>query len=430
MSKLARLVQRLDAETPNTVLLVEHNPSVQLALAGHLSRIEGMRVETAASTAQVEALLAFGGERFTCAVIDLELSDSGQDAVVDRIRGHGIPAIVLTHSIDERMRQQLRAGNVVDYVVNRNPADLEHVAYLAARLRENHQVKVIVADASSSFRSYAKWLLDNYRYTSFMAANGREAMNLLRRHPDVSLVLADFNMPGMSGIELIEAIRVDYRREDLAIIGLSDGSQPGLSAMMIKTGANDFLTKPFQVEEFYCRVTQNTNMIGYVRQIREAATRDFLTGLYNRRHVLEVGKVFYANACRGNVCMAAALIDADHFKHINDAHGHQVGDQALQAIAKAIQQTLRSGDLVGRYGGEEIVCLTLIKQPQDAPIAFERVREAVEAIQLRSNGVRVPVTVSVGVTTDRRGSLEQMIRRADEAVYQAKQAGRNRVFCV
>ena len=82
MSKLARLVQKVDAETPNTVLLVEHNPSVQLGLAGHLSRIEGMRVETAASTAQVEALLAFGGERFTCAVIDLELSDSGQDAVV------------------------------------------------------------------------------------------------------------------------------------------------------------------------------------------------------------------------------------------------------------------------------------------------------------------------------------------------------------
>ena len=128
--------------------------------------------------------------------------------------------------------------------------------------------------------------------------------------------------------------------------------------------------------------------------------------------------------------MAAALIDADHFKQINDTHGHQVGDQALQAIAKAVQHTLRTGDLVGRYGGEEIVCLTLIKQPQDAPIAFERVREAVAAIQLRSSGVRVPVSVSVGVTTDRRGSLEQMIRRADEAVYQAKQAGRNRVICL
>jgi len=171
-------------------------------------------------------------------------------------------------------------------------------------------------------------------------------------------------------------------------------------------------------------------MIGYVRQIREAATRDFLTGLYNRRHIFEVGHVFYSNACRGNVAMATALIDADHFKRINDSHGHQVGDQALRAIANAIQNTLRTGDLVGRYGGEEIVCLTLIKQPQDAPIAFERVREAVESIQLRAGGVRVPITVSVGVTTDRCTSLEQMIRRADEAVYQAKQAGRNRVVCL
>ena len=430
MSKLARLVQTVDAEAPNTVLLVEDSLPLRQALVGYLSRINGMRVETAASLEQTEALLAFGGERFACAVLDLELPDAPQGEIVEYIRGHGIPVIALASSIDGRMRRQVHAGNVIDYVVKRNPADLEHVAYLAARLRENHQVKVIVADGSSSFRGYLKWLLDNYRYTTFIAANGREALSLLQRHPDVSLVLTDFNMPVMNGMELIAAIRADHRREDLAIIGLSDGSQPGLSAMMIKSGANDFLTKPFEVEEFYCRVTQNTNMIGYVRQIREAATRDFLTGLYNRRYIFEVGNVFYSNASRGNVTMATALVDADHFKRINDTHGHQVGDQALRAIANAIQNTLRTGDIVGRYGGEEIVCLTLIKQPQDAPIAFERVREAVESIQLRADGVRVPITVSVGVTTDRCTSLEQMIRRADEAVYQAKQAGRNRVVCL
>jgi len=124
------------------------------------------------------------------------------------------------------------------------------------------------------------------------------------------------------------------------------------------------------------------------------------------------------------------VVDPDHFKRINDGHGHQVGDQALKEIARAIQKTLRTGDLIGRYGGEEFVCLTLIKRPQDAPIAFERVRRAVESINLRADGVRVPITVSVGVTIDRCASLEQMIRRANEAVYQAKEAGRNRVVCL
>jgi diguanylate cyclase (GGDEF)-like protein len=200
--------------------------------------------------------------------------------------------------------------------------------------------------------------------------------------------------------------------------------------MMLKVGANDFLAKPFQVEEFYCRVTQNTNLIACLRELREAAIRDSLTGLYNRRHIFEMGSAFYSNACRGNVCMAVALVDADHLKHINDTYGHQVGDQALRAIANAIQKTLRTGDMMGRYGDEEIVCLTLIKRPQDAPIAFERVRRAVEAIQLRVDRVRVPLTASIGVTTDRCDSLEQMIRRSDEGVQQAKEAGRNRVVCL
>jgi diguanylate cyclase (GGDEF)-like protein len=429
MSKLARLVQNLDPETPSTVLVVENNPALRQALVGHLSRVDGIRVETAATLSQAQELLAFGGDRFACAVLDLDLPDAAEGEMVDLVRAQGIPVIVLTGSVDESMRQQLLAGNVVDYILKRNAADLEHVADLVARLRENHQLKVIVVDGSASSRGHLKWLLDNYRYTTFMASNGRAALSLLKRHPDVSLVLIDFDLPVMDGLQLIEAIRAGYRREDLAIIGLSDGSQPGRSALMLKTGANDFLTKPFDAEEFYSRVTQNTNMIGYVRQIREAATHDFLTGLYNRRYIFEVGRAFYANACRGNVIMAAALVDADDFKQINDTHGHEVGDQALKAIARAIQKTLRTGDMVGRYGSQEIVCLTLIKQAKDAPIAFERVRKAVQSIKLLGSGVRVPITVSVGVTTDRCDSLEQMIRRADEAVSQAKEAGRNKVVC-
>jgi len=429
MTQLARL-PKFETETPNTVLVVEDSASLREALVAHLSRLDAIRVETADSLEQAQELLAFGGERFACAVLDLDLSEAVNGEILELVRSQGIPVIMLNASIDERTRQQMHAGNIVDYAVRRNISDLEHVAYLVGRLRENHRIKVIVADESASFRGHVKWLLENYRYTAYTAASGREVLRLLKRHPDVSLVLTDFNLPVMNGADLIEAIRADHHRDQLSIIGMSDGKRPGVSAMMLKVGANDFLAKPFQVEEFYCRVTQNTNLIACLRELREAAIRDSLTGLYNRRHIFEMGSAFYSNACRGNVCMAVALVDADHLKHINDTHGHQVGDQALRAIANAIQKTLRTGDMMGRYGDEEIVCLTLIKRPQDAPIAFERVRRAVEAIQLRVDRVRVPLTASIGVTTDRCYSLEQMIRRADEGVQQAKEAGRNRVVCL
>jgi diguanylate cyclase (GGDEF)-like protein len=232
----------------------------------------------------------------------------------------------------------------------------------------------------------------------------------------------------MNGLELVQAIRREHRREDLAVIGLSDTSKKGLSALLLKTGCNDFLAKPFEVEEFFCRVTQNTNMIRYVRQIRDQATRDFLTGVYNRRSLYEVGGHLYASAQRGSINLAAALVDADHFKKINDTWGHQVGDDALRRIASTMAGQLRKTDVVARYGGEEFVCLAPIREKGDEKILFERIRAAIAAIDLQVGDRSVQVAASIGVTTWLGDSIETMLKRADDALYEAKQAGRNRVI--
>jgi len=202
MTQLARL-PKFETETPNTVLVVEDSASLREALVAHLSRLDAIRVETADSLEQAQELLAFGGERFACAVLDLDLSEAVNGEILELVRSQGIPVIMLNASIDERTRQQMHAGNIVDYAVRRNISDLEHVAYLVGRLRENHRIKVIVADESASVRGHVKWLLENYRYTAYTAASGREVLRLLKRHPDVSLVLTDFNLPVMNGADLI-----------------------------------------------------------------------------------------------------------------------------------------------------------------------------------------------------------------------------------
>ena len=184
------------------------------------------------------------------------------------------------------------------------------------------------------------------------------------------------------------------------------------------------------VEEFYCRVTQNTNMVGYVRQIRDSAIRDFLTGVYNRRYLFEVAATLYGNARRGNIQMAALLLDADHFKAVNDTYGHTAGDVVLQAIAACISRELRMSDIVARYGGEEFVCLAILKDASDVAIVCERVRRAVAALEVVYEGQHIPVTVSIGATTQLGECFEDMLRLADNGVYQAKDAGRNRFVVV
>ncbi len=410
-----------------TVLVVEDSRALQGLLSSYLNDLYGLKVVCASCLAEARAQLAAKSERFFCAVLDLNLPDAPNGEVVDLVQQCGIPVVVLTGSIDAAQRQIMLDKRVVDYFVKRNLSEIEHVAHVVNRLWENCHIKVLVVDDSRSVRTYLQGLLDSYRYRTFAAGNGKEALHLLVAHPDISLVITDVNMPEMDGLVLIETIRRQYRREDLVVIGMSDVAKPGLSALLLKTGANDFIAKPFQVEELFCRVTQNTNMINYVRQLRQAATLDFLTGLANRRHTLELGEALYAQARHGDLVIALAMVDVDHFKSINDRFGHLVGDEALKAIAVALRQTWRDTDVLGRYGGEEFLGLVTIQPGMEIAAVFEHARAEVAAIDLIADGQRAELTVSIGFTTELGNSLIQMIKRADNAVYQAKTEGRNRV---
>lgn len=416
-----------DGAETGTVLVVEDSRALRGLLSSYLTDWYGLSVVGVGTLAETEAQLAWNPERFFCAVLDLNLPDAPSGGVVDLVQSHGIPALVLTGFVDPALRETMLAKQVLDYFIKRNLSDIEQVAHTIGRLWRNRQIKVMVVDDSRSFRGYVQSLLNSHRYQILAAGGGQEALEFLAEHPDTSLVLTDVNMPGMDGLELIEAIRRQYRREDLAVIGMSDASKPGLSALLLKTGANDFIAKPFQVEELVCRVNQNTDMMQYVRRLREAATCDFLTGLLNRRQLLEVGEKLHANARRGHFLLGLGMVDADYFKRINDQYGHLVGDEALKAIAATLHKTLRTSDVVGRYGGEEFVCMAVLQSETDAERVFERACAAVSKVGFKSGDREIPLTVSIGFTTDLGISLHQMIEQADSAVYRAKAEGRNRV---
>ena len=424
--KLSRLSLTHAGEEPIDILLVEDSRTVRTQLRQYIALLEQVNLIEAGSLEEARAILETRSGGFFCAILDLTLPDASGLDTVEAVRAYGVPIIVLTGSADPALRQAVLDLRVIDYMFKNGAAAIEEVAYLIGRLRQNRTMKVMVVDDSTTFREYLSRLLAQYCFPILSAANGEEAVRLVEQNPDVALILTDYHMPKMDGLELVREIRRKHRREDLAVIAMSDNAHPELSAAMLKAGANDYLSKKFQSEEFYCRVVQNTNMVRFVRELRDMSNRDYLTRLHNRRHLFEEGTRLHARATAANRQLAVAVVDADHFKSINDRYGHSAGDEALKKIAGVLRRHFPGTDMVARYGGEEFVCVADITGT-DAAACFERLRQAIAAIDLAWEGVSIPVTASIGTTTTMAPSLAAMIERADEALYRAKAEGRNRV---
>lgn len=175
-----------------------------------------------------------------------------------------------------------------------------------------------------------------------------------------------------------------------------------------------------------------TQRKAHERRLRELAITDGLTRLWNRRHFLEMSVQVLQRARREQESLSVLLLDIDHFKCVNDSHGHAAGDAALQAVAFTLPQCLRASDLWCRWGGEEFAIVLANTSPQDAAVVSERVRAAIEALEVVHEGRRLRVTASLGLSNWRphEVTLEPALQRADEALYQAKQTGRNRICTV
>jgi diguanylate cyclase (GGDEF)-like protein len=226
---------------------------------------------------------------------------------------------------------------------------------------------------------------------------------------------------------MVKRMRATHSKDRLTIIGLSSGGGTAMSARFIKTGANDFLPKPFLREEFYCRVAQNMELLDLIGSLREVSTTDYLTGLYNRRHFYDVGQTLFASMQRGTITLTAAIIDVDHFKRINDTLGHDAGDYVLKAVARNLRAITREAEIIARVGGEEFALLAINLAPESVHGFFDRLRDAISSIEVTMDGASVPVTASIGVCTSGGGSLDAMMSKADEMLYLAKRSGRNRV---
>ena len=227
----------------------------------------------------------------------------------------------------------------------------------------------------------------------------------------------------MDGYELVKTIRHERRMQDLVFIGLSATGDSVLTSKFIKSGANDFLSKPFYHEEFYCRVMQNLESQEMIQTIRDSANLDALTKVYNRRFLHEKAEELFANkASRKDVIVS--MIDADNFKNVNDTFGHKTGDVLLQEFA-ALLKDYFPDDLIVRYGGEEFTVVS-VRPPKVYLSALSAFMDAVRTTTFTNH--KFNITCSIGVCTEEHKCLESQLEVADARLYEAKHAGKDQII--
>ncbi|MET0290473.1 MAG: diguanylate cyclase [Pseudoxanthomonas sp.] len=413
---------------PQRVLVVENSRAFTGMLREAIETRLEIPVTVASSLAEAQRAIEQDGPWFL-ALTGLTVSDGDADTIVSFFAEQSIPTVVVSGFYDEKLRQRILGQHVIDYVLKSTPDSVDYLVWLVRRLERNRHIAALVVDDSASARAYAAGLLQLYGYRVLEAEDGHKGLEVLEANPDIRLAIVDQEMPGMEGVEFIRRLRGTRARDRVAVIGLSGNSDASLIPRFLKSGANDFLRKPFSREEFFCRVSQNIDQLELIGTLQDLATRDYLTGLPNRRHFIEQGLRLLPRLQAEQRPVAAAMLDIDHFKRINDTWGHEVGDIALRAVAHAVQDHARASDVIGRFGGEEFVLLSPDLDAEQAGAHFESLRKRISALQIPVAKDILRLTVSVGVFTDvtYRSDLQAMLSEADRRMYLAKADGRNRV---
>ena len=408
------------------VLIVEDARMFSKVLQNRLEE-RGFSVIVAENMAAAKNIIGQHRDLFFIALLDLNLPDAPNGEIVDYVTACAIPCIVFTGYFDDELREQMIQKKVVDYVTKEDPSSIDFVIHLVCRIHENQKTRVLIVDDSATARRYVLELLAIQQYKVAEAAGGEEALAALAKYPDIRVVLTDYMMPEMDGFELTKKIRLKYSRNEVAIIGMSGYGNNILSAKFIKYGASDFIIKPFLIEEFHCRVSQNVEILTHIRALEDAVTKDFLTGLYNRRHLFSVGSKLFASAKRNQISIATAILDIDHFKSVNDSYGHDVGDMALRHLARLLRKNLRETDVVARLGGEEF-CLLLVNMERAALEPFlHQLCTKIANHHIFCNDKVVSITASIGACATIHESLDETLSIADRCLYRAKEQGRNMV---
>ena len=286
-------------------------------------------------------------------------------------------------------------------------------------------MRIVLVDPSRTAAKFVSRLLEARDYDVRVFADGYEALAFIKSDPEVGALITTAEPLSISGLELCWETRlVATSQRPIYVIMMSSNSDDDQLTAALDHGADDFLSKPPVPKDLYARLRAAERFGTMQRELIRLATTDSLTGMFNRRAFFEKAKVLGERAEAGEP-LCAMMVDIDHFKCINDTHGHETGDRAICAVANEL---MVERALVGRIGGEEFAVLLDGRCMADAVGIAERRRAKFEELLIEAGAEPVKLTCSFGVSEWRLGdTIDRLLKRADMALYEAKTGGRNRV---
>jgi two-component system cell cycle response regulator len=415
-------------------LIVEPSRLVALMLTSMFGKhgIEVVEVRTGAG-----ALEALGRQRFDILCFAYELADmTGIDLFVTaKARGfaHHQPALLFASTHDKRVVDHALEAGVTECFSKKQMTRLDtFVERFAKGGRAHIAGTVLLVEDSATAALFCRQMLERLGLKVEHCKSAERAIELFATH-HFDLVITDYVLAGTeTGLSVINAVRASTGKKNLTpILAMSALVDTARKVEILRNGANDFAQKPVVAEELEMRVVNLMTMRALVKRLesqhealQEMAMHDQLTGLFNRYYLQERLPTVFRDGQKKGQAVALLMCDIDHFKLINDSHGHKMGDQVLEAVAAVLQHTAQSHAIAARVGGEEFVVVLPGYALDMAREEAEKLRAAVAALAPAG----IAVTVSVGLAERRPDeSYEDLFKRADAAVYRAKEAGRNRV---
>jgi diguanylate cyclase (GGDEF)-like protein len=295
-------------------------------------------------------------------------------------------------------------------------------------------MRILIAEDDTVSRRILEVTIVRLGHEAIVVTNGTDAEEVLLRPDGPRLAVLDWMMPGLDGLAVCRAVRRRVNPYVYVVLLTARDRQEDM-AVALEADVDDFLTKPFDPGELQARLRSGERLLRLqetLLQTQEAlryqASHDNLTGMWNRGMVREQLTTEFSRAKRAGKSIAVALADLDHFKKVNDTYGHPTGDALLREGGVRMRSALRAYDSIGRYGGEEFLIVLPGCDSDAAMVVAERARAAVAA-PMHVAGVTMPLSVSLGVASTRTAmdDPDALIQAADEALYRAKAAGRNRV---
>jgi len=294
---------------------------------------------------------------------------------------------------------------------------------------ERCPVRILIAEDDPTTLLMLERAVASWRYDVVSVRDGNSAWEILRSADSPPLALLDWMMPAFSGVELCRKVREESDAPFIYLVLLTGKATTQDIVQGMEAGADDYLKKPFDRQELKVRLRAGQRIVELNETLRIHATRDSLTGLWNRRMIFDILARECARAARESTPVGVIIADLDHFKRVNDSLGHQGGDAALIEAARRLSRVLRPYDAIGRYGGEEFLTVLPGCDAACTETVAQRMRQGVQEREVETPESRIRITVSLGAVVGEGSTInaDELIRIADAALYRAKRRGRNRV---